>query len=36
MIGHVKYFDSNITMSFKINYKKLLKCVPKYGEKLSV
>ena len=37
MIGYVKKFDSNNTMSFKVCDKKLLKkytSTPKYGKKL--
>ena len=37
MIGYVKCFDSNKTMSFKVTDKKLLKkTTPKYGKKLAV
>ena len=36
MIGHAKYFDSNMAMSFKVSYEKLLKCIPNYGQKSSV
>ena len=35
MIGYVKYFDSNKTMSFKITDKKLLKEYTKIWEKVS-
>ena len=37
MIGYVKCFDSNKTMSFKVSDKKnCQKCTPKYGEELAV
>ena len=36
MIGYVKCFDSNKTMSFKVSDKKLLKIISKYGGKLAV
>ena len=36
MIGFVKHFDSNKTMSFKVNDNKLLKSTTKYGEKLVI
>ena len=32
MIGHVKNFDSNKTMSFKVYDNKLLKSIIKYGK----
>ena len=35
MIGYVKLFDSNKTMSFKFNDNILLKSILKYGEKLA-
>ena len=35
MIGYVKHFDSNKTMSFKVRDNKLLKSTAKYGEKIS-
>ena len=35
MIGYVKHFDINKTMSFKVNDNKLLKNAAKYGEKIS-
>ena len=34
MIGYVKYFVSNKTMSFKVSDKKLLKIILKYRKKL--
>ena len=33
MIEYTKYFDSSMTMSFKVNDKMLLKSILKYGEK---
>ena len=36
MIGHVKHFDSNKTISFKVNDNRLLKNILKYGEKLAI
>ena len=36
MIGYVKCFDSNKTMSFRVNDNKLLKSTTKYGEKLVI
>ena len=36
MIGYVKSFDSNKTMSFKVTDKKLLKSTPKCGKKSAV
>ena len=36
MIGYVKNFDSNKTMSFKDGDKKLLKSTTKYGKKLAI
>ena len=33
MIEYAKYFDSSMTMSFKVNDKMLLKSILKYGEK---
>ena len=33
MIGYVKHFDSNKTMSFKVSDNKLLKSIIKYGKK---
>ena len=37
MIGHIKCFDSNKTMSFKVNDKKLLKkSILKYGKESTV
>ena len=36
MIGSVKYFDSNKTMSFKATDKKLLKSILKYGKDSAV
>ena len=36
MIGYVKYFDNNKTMSFKATEKKLLKSTLKYGKKSAV
>ena len=35
MIGYVKHFDSNKTMSFKVNDNRLLKGVLRYGEELT-
>ena len=35
MIGYVKHFDSNKTMSFKVNDNKLLKKYNKISEKIS-
>ena len=35
MIGYVKHFDSNRTMSFKVNDNNLLKSTTKYGKKIS-
>ena len=35
MIGYVKYFDSNKTMSFKVTDNKLLKKCNKIWERLS-
>ena len=35
MIGYVKYFDSNKTMSFKVNDNRLLKKYTKIWEKIS-
>ena len=36
MIGSVKYFDSNKTISFKATDKKLLKSILKYGKDSAV
>ena len=36
MIRFAKDLDSYKTMSFKLGDKKLLKCIPKYGEKIAV
>ena len=37
MISYVKYFDSNKTISFKVNNRRLLKkSTPKYGQKSAV
>ena len=36
MIGYVKCFDSNKTMSFKVADKKLLKRILKYDKELIV
>ena len=36
MIGYVKNFDSNKTMSFKVSDNKLLKSTTKYGKKLVI
>ena len=36
MIGHVKHFDSNKTMSFKVNDNKLLKKYNKIWEKINL
>ena len=35
MIGYVKHFDSNKTMSFKVNDNRPLKITLKYGKKLA-
>ena len=35
MIGYVKHFDSNKTMSFKVSHNKLLKKCNKIWEKIS-
>ena len=35
MIRYVKHFDSNKTMHFKVDESRLLKSIPKYGEKLA-
>ena len=34
MIGHSKYFDNNMTMSFKVSYEKLLKMYTKIWGKI--
>ena len=36
MIGYVKHFDSNKTMSFKVNDNRLLKKYSKIWEKVSI
>ena len=36
MIGYVKHFDSNKTMSFKVSDNKLLKSTIKYGKGLAI
>ena len=36
MIGYVKHFHSNKTVSFKVNDNKLLKRTTKYGKKLVI
>ena len=36
MIGYVKHFDSNKTMSFKVIDNKLLKSILEYGKGLAV
>ena len=36
IIGHVKHFDINKTLSFETSDNKLLKYKPKYGKKLAV
>ena len=36
MIGYVKHFDSNKTMSFKVSDNKLLKRINKIWEKLAI
>ena len=36
MINFSKDLDCYKTMSFKLGDKKLLKCIPKYGEKIAV
>ena len=36
MIGYVKNFDRNKTMSFKVDGNKLLKSTTKYGKKLAI
>ena len=35
MVGYVKHFDSNKTMSFKVNDNKILKNCTKIWEKIS-
>ena len=35
MIGYVKYFDSNKTMTFKVNDNRLLKRILKYGKRVA-
>ena len=36
MIGYVKHFDSNKTMSFKVSDNKLLKSTIRYGKRLAI
>ena len=36
MIGYVKHFDSNKTMSFKVSETKLLKTYNKIWEKIAI
>ena len=36
MIGYVKHFDRNKTMSFRVSDNKLLKKLIKYGKKLAI
>ena len=36
MIGYVKHFDSNSTMSFKVKYNRLLKKYTKIWGKVSI
>ena len=36
MIGYIKPFDSNKTMSFKVSDNKLLKCIKRYGKRLVI
>ena len=36
MIGYVKHFNSNKTMSFKVDDNKLLKDTIEYGKKLAI
>ena len=36
MIGYVKHFDSNNTMSFKVNDNRLLKKYTKIWERVSI
>ena len=36
MIGYVKYFDSNKTMSFKVNNNRLLKKYTKIWRKVNI
>ena len=36
MIGYVKHFDSNKTMSFKVSDNKLLKSIKRYGKRLAI
>ena len=36
MIGYVKHFDSNKTMSFKVSDNKPLKSTQRYGEKSAI
>ena len=35
MIGYAKYFETNKTMPFKVNDKKLLKKYNKHGKKIG-
>ena len=35
MIGYVKHFDSNKTMSFKVSDNKLLRSIKRYGKRLA-
>ena len=35
MIGYVRNFEGNTTMSFKINDSKMLKSTIKYGKKIE-
>ena len=36
MVGYVKHFDSNKTMSFKVAYNKLLRKYNKIWEKIGI
>ena len=36
MIGYVKHFDSNKTMSFKVSVNKLLKKYKRYEKRLAI
>ena len=36
MIGYVRHFDSNKTISFKVSDNKLLKSIIKYGKKVVI
>ena len=36
MIGYIKHFDNNNTMSFKVSDNKLLKSIKRYGKRLAI